>query len=230
MRYNVPGMRPYARMNSENTALLVVDVINSCAHEKCEVPKWEIRFSRIRQMVPRLEKFIEEYRKVVGGLVIFGKTVPWRKEFLPENLRELYEDPAACYYSEDSSGFADRLGPFREEFYQVAPQEGDVVVTKNTYDAFADPKFIEVLEQRGIRYVLITGVFGDGCILASICGGFSRGYNLVILKDLIETSDVPIRSLKGPNRQELLARLKEYTFPYMYGRTPTAAQFLANWN
>ncbi len=72
----------YFNMNQSNSALLVIDVINSCAHEKCEIEKWNIRFSRIREMVPELIKFIDLYRKNIGGLISFANTVPWRKEYL----------------------------------------------------------------------------------------------------------------------------------------------------
>jgi len=37
-----------------NTVLLVVDVINACAHVKYEKPDWNIHYRKIRQMVPSL--------------------------------------------------------------------------------------------------------------------------------------------------------------------------------
>ena len=119
-------------MNSNNTALFIIDVINSCAHEKCEIPEWNIYFSKIRAMIPKLEKFIEEYRKVIGGPVIFGRTLPWQKEYLAHNVNELYEDDRFSYYTKDKSGFA-------EEFYQIVPKNGDIVTDKDTNDALANP-------------------------------------------------------------------------------------------
>ena len=202
-------------MSSTNTALLVIDVINSCADERYEIPKVDIGFSRIREVVPKLEKFLKQYRKVVNGMVIFVKTTPWRKEFLTANINELYTDPKAAYYSEDTSGFA-------EEFYKVTPQKGDTIFTKNHYDAFVNPKLDKTLKGRGIKYLVVAGIFGDGCVLATVCGGFSKGYNFVILKDLIETTD-------SKTRQELQKYLKEFTWPIMYGRTLTSSEFLKAW-
>lgn len=166
-------------------------------------------------MVPNLVTFIEQYRNTVNGLVIFTKTVPWKKEYLTDNINELYTDRRTVYYSKDTTGFA-------EEFYQVKPLDGDIIITKNQYDVFATTDLDKILKNKGIKYLIIAGVFGDGCVLASVLGGFSKGYNFVILKDLIETTDVQLR-------QELQTKLKEYTWPIMYGKTLDSEEFLKSW-
>lgn len=202
-------------MNSSNTALLVIDIINSCAHEKCEIPNHNIHFSKIRAMVPNLVHFIEDFKKSTKCKIIYTNTTPWKREYLTENINELYKDPEAYYYSEDNTGFA-------EQFYLVKPTESDLIVTKNHYDVFATKGFEEQLKTMGIKYLLITGIFGDGCILATICGGFSKGFNFLIIKDLIETTDSEIR-------QTLQTKLKEYTWPIMYGITLNSDEFLYHW-
>jgi len=209
-------MKLYSDMNSTNTALLVVDPINSCSHEKCEIPEWGIHFTKIRDMLPKLKDFIQQFKEEVNGLVIYIDTTPWQKDYLTHNINELYKDPKTTYYSSDDTGFA-------EEFYVVKPGSDDLIVTKNHYDVFTTEGFDENLKSRGIRYLVVTGIFGDGCVLASIVGGFSKGYNFVILEDLVETTDVPIR-------QVILANLMEFTFPIMYGLTMKSNQFLEYWS
>ncbi|MFH0852346.1 MAG: isochorismatase family cysteine hydrolase [bacterium] len=209
-------MRLYPKMNSQNTALMVIDVLNSCAHENCEIRKWNISFSKIREMIPNLTAFIEKYREIIGGLIIFTKNVPWIKENLPENLNNLYKDPEARYYSEDNSGFA-------EQFYQVKPLKNDLIVEKHSYDGFTNPKLEKELKTRGIEYLVVAGLFGDGCVMSTICNGFSKGYNFIILNDLIETTDVPLR-------QSILEGLKDFTWPKMYGKTTKSKDFLRSWD
>jgi nicotinamidase-related amidase len=187
----------------KETALLVVDVINFCCHQECEKSLLHISFGKIRKMVPKLKDFIAEYKKK-GGTVIFINCAPWTEKFLPDNIIQLYKDPHCSYYSEDKTGFSER-------FYGITPEKDDVVFTKNTYDAFTNPKLEKFLKKHKIKSVLIAGVFGDGCVHSTIQGGFSAGYNLVILKDLIETTDVPIR-------QKLQDLLKDYTWPTMFGK------------
>jgi len=205
-------MKIYEEMNKANTALLVIDPVNSCAHEKCETPEWNIHFSKIREMLPRLNEFVKKYRKEVGGPVVITTITPWRKEFLPTNLNELYTDPEAEYYSEDTTGFD-------EEFHTVKPEATDLVITKNTYDTFTNEKLLEEFNKRGIKYIIMTGIFSDGCVLASIISGFSKGYNFVVLKDLIETTD-------SETRQDIQKLLINFTFPKMYGKTILSKELL----
>ncbi|MBU2615821.1 MAG: cysteine hydrolase, partial [Nanoarchaeota archaeon] len=194
----------------KETALLIVDITNSCCHPKCEINKWNISFNKIRKMIPKLKNFISQYRKA-GGKVIFVNCTSWKKEFLAKNLLELYKDPKCRYYSTDKSDFSER-------FFELAPQKSDLIVTKNTYDAFTNPKLGDFLKKQKIKYIAITGVFGDGCVESTIQGGFSAGYNFIILKDLIETTDVGIR-------QKLQKLLKEYTWPTMFGKTINSKSF-----
>ena len=195
-----------------NSVLLVIDVINSCAHPDFEDQQRDIHYSKIREMVPALSRFIAAYR-LLGGQVILTTTVPWQEPFLPDNITELYRNnPVARYWSQDTSGRAER-------FYQI-PSDGALVFAKNTYDAFADEGLLHALEQMHASYIIIAGVFGDGCVMASICGGFSKGYHLVIAEDLIETTD-------DADRQKFQQYLKRRVWPLMYGSVLSSQQILA---
>ncbi len=195
-------MKP--KITIQNTALIVIDIINDCCHEKCESKGTNISFNKIREMIPKLKQFIQKYKRH-GGKVVYVNCVPWREEFLAKNIVELYKDPECRYYSSDESGFS-------EEFFKLKPDKEDLVITKNTYDAFTNPKFDKFLKENKITHLIITGIFGEGCVHATIQGGFSKGYNFIIVKDLIETTDVKIR-------QELQEKLKKYTWPVMFGQT-----------
>ena len=196
----------------DNMALVVVDIVNSVCSKECERPEWGITFGKIREMVPRLDKFVSSYRAKVNQNVYFINCTPWTKEFLPGNIQKLYEDSEADYYSE---------GGFGEEFYVLRPRDTDVVVTKNSYDAFTNSELEESLRERGVDTLVVTGVFTDGCVLSTIVGGFSKGYNFVILRDMVETTDLPVR-------QRLQEDLLNYTLPKLYGKVMTGEEFL-NW-
>ena len=70
-----------------------------------------------------------------------------------------------------------------------------------------------------IKNLIITGVFADGCVESTIQSGFSKGYNLVMLKDLIETTD-------SKKRQALQTLLKENLWPTNFGETINSTDFL----
>ncbi|MDD5639183.1 MAG: cysteine hydrolase family protein [Candidatus Pacebacteria bacterium] len=203
-------------MNKENTALLIIDVVNNCCHESSETPEYGIHFTKIRKMIPKLTKFVDEFRKQIGSQIIFVNITPWDKKHLAKNIIELYDnEPKSVYYSDDKTGFSER-------FFGIEPLKDDIVITKNAYSAFANPELEKILKEKGIQYIVIIGVFTDGCVLTTICDGFTKGFNFVILKDLIETTDIKIR-------QELHKNLIEYTFPILYGKTITSDEFLKDW-
>ena len=207
-------MELYSDINSKNTALLVIDVVNGCWSKKCEDKKIGITFLKIRKMVEKLNIFINDYKSKTGGKVIFVNLTPWTREYLPENIKEFYKDKNVCYYGDGSK--------FENDFYLLKPNREDIIVTKNNYDSFSNLKLDKILKKNKIKYLIITGVFTDGCVLATICGGFSRGYNFVIIKDLIETTDLKIR-------QKISKYLLSYTFPVMYGKTITSKELFKLW-
>ncbi len=208
-------MKLFRNLTSKNTALLVIDVNNGCAHKACEDKKRKITFSKIRRMIPSLKSFIEQYRKTINNKVIFVKTTPWKKKFLPSNINELYEDSNACYYSKDSSGFA-------EEFYKVQPQEEDLVIEKNSYSAFSNKKLTDYLKNKGIKYLVVVGIFSDGCVLSSVAEGFSKGHSFIICEDLVQARD-------DKANQQLHKLLLQRTYPYMYGRVLNSKDFFREW-
>lgn len=204
-------MKLYQGMTKSKTALLVIDPVNSCAHKNCETPELNIHFSKIRKMLPKLNKFIKQYRESIGGLVVISTTTPWNKEHLAENINRLYTDPKATYYSDDTSGF-------NGKFHTVETEESDFIITKNSYDVFTNQQLTAKLKKQKIKFIVVTGVFTDGCVLSSVISGFSKGYNFIILKDLVETTD-------SETRQQLQKLLIKYTFPVMYGKTISSEEF-----
>jgi len=100
---------------------------------------------------------------------------------------------------------------------------GALVVVKNSYDVFTNIDFVNMLEELHIRYIIVAGVFGDGCVMASICGGFAKGYSMIIVNDLIETTD-------DEDRQAFQQYLKQRMWPLMYGRAVKSQELLAEFS
>ena len=199
------------KKKADKSALIVIDVVNSCCHSDCERKDYGITFSKIRDMIPRLNDFIEEFRNKKTGKIIFVNLTPWTKDYLPQNIQNLYEDPSKEYYNEGSE--------FELDFYEIKPNKSDLIVTKNNYDAFSNPELDRYLKSKGINNLVITGVFTDGCVLATVCGAFRLGYNITLITDLVGTTD-------NKTRQALSENLIEFTFPIMYGKTVDSKDYL----
>lgn len=204
--------------SSVNTAvglhpLIVVDMIRSCCSRKFERPEWSISFNKVREMIPRLRKFTDAYRKL-GGQIVWVRTTPWTKEYLPKNINRLYrENPDATFYTthdvEESVEFCEG----------IEIQAQDIVFTKNTYSAFADPSLLKYMQDKREDTCLIAGVFSGGCVNATVVDGFTKGLFTIVLSDLVETMD-------RKQRQEQQHQLLTDVWPLMYGHVMTSHEFL----
>jgi len=193
--------------------LIVVDLMKSCCSKKFERPEINITFNRIRQMIPRLIEFTEEYRKH-GGNIIWVRSTPWREEYLPKNINRLYrENPYAAFYTEHNVEES-------VEFYDgISPREPDEIFTKNTYSAFANVHLQKLFRKHGWDTYLLSGAFAEACVNATLIDGFTKGLFTIILSDLVETMD-------DEEQQAHKQHLITHQWPFMYGHVMTSSEFL----
>jgi nicotinamidase-related amidase len=187
--------------------LIVVDLIKSCCSEKFERPEIDITFSRIRQMVPKLKTFTDTYRRL-GGKIIWVKTTPWTEEYLPKNINRLYrENSDATFYTQHNIEES-------VEFYdEIDPREPDIVIAKNTYSAFADEALQKLFLKNRWDTYLLSGVFAEACVNATLIDGFTK------LSDLVETMD-------NERQQTHKKHLLTHQWRVMYGHVMTSSEFL----
>ena len=106
--------------------LVVVDPVKGCCGQEYERPEWNIHFSGVREVIPRLNGFVKRYRSL-GGRIIWVKPTPWTEEYLPDNINRLYrENPKATFYVTENVDESSEFQPGME----VEP--GDLVIEKNS--------------------------------------------------------------------------------------------------
>ncbi len=193
--------------------LIVVDMVRSCCSEKFERPEINITFNRIRKMIPRLIKFTDEYRRF-GGKIIWLRSTPWREEYLPKNINRLYrENPYATFYTEHDVEESVKF------FDDINPREPDEILTKNTYSAFANAQLQKLFRKHRWDTYLLSGVFAEACVNATLIDGFAKGLFTIILSDLVETMD-------DEEQQAHKRHLITHQWPLMYGHVMTSSEFL----
>ena len=85
-------------------------------------------------MQPNLNTFTQKHRDN-GGQIIGIKPTPWIRENLPDNINKLYQENSdATFYVKDN---IEEYSMFPETIKIV---EGDVILEKNNYSAFTNPK------------------------------------------------------------------------------------------
>jgi len=76
--------------------------------------------------------------------------------------------------------------PAFSEFYEVLPQEGEVVIPKYRHSPFVSTYFDQLLRIRQIQTLIVTGLATNVCVESTARDGFARDYHVVIPEDLTE--------------------------------------------
>jgi nicotinamidase-related amidase len=63
-----------------------------------------------------------------------------------------------------------------------------MVFDKARYSAFADGRLLQLLQDRSIDTVIVTGSESDVCVLASVLGAVDIGLRVIIVRDAICSS------------------------------------------
>jgi len=68
----------------------------------------------------------------------------------------------------------------------LAPQPGEVTIEKSRGDSFYNTYLDDLLREKGITNVLLTGTAGGGCVLATAFGAMERGYYPIFVIDSLD--------------------------------------------
>ena len=66
---------------------------------------------------------------------------------------------------------------------RLAPQAGDVIVPKHRYSGFFQTDLDEVLRERNIKHLVVTGCTTSVCVESTVRDAMFRDYHCVVLAD-----------------------------------------------
>jgi ureidoacrylate peracid hydrolase len=66
---------------------------------------------------------------------------------------------------------------------ELTPESGDVVVAKHRFSGFFETDLHDVLQARGIEYLVFTGCTTSVCVESTIRDAFFRDYKCLLLSD-----------------------------------------------
>jgi nicotinamidase-related amidase len=156
---------------SQSEAVLVIDMANDFVYPGGTIadaggPEYQQRAQRI---LPGLAKLLAAARAA-------GITVIYATDAHTLNDKELRKWPPHSMAGT----------PQAEIVPELAPQSGDVVWGKQTYSPFMNPGFEQMLEERGITRLYITGLHTDCCARHTSGDAFQRGLDLVWVTDAMQ--------------------------------------------
>jgi ureidoacrylate peracid hydrolase len=76
-------------------------------------------------------------------------------------------------------------GTWGVDFFRLSPEPGDPVVTKHSYNGFHGTDLHAVLQQLGVRTLVLTGVATNVCVDSTLREGFFLGYHIVVVEDCV---------------------------------------------
>lgn len=169
------------KINPGHAAVLVVDMQNDFCHENGVIARQGRNMALKKAMVPRLINFLSQSKKYHVP-VIFIRQVN-SKATLSETAREQRRRTQPRY-----GKLICREGSWGARFHAVAPEQGEIVVTKHRYSAFIDTDLDLILRSMGIRTLIMTGVATNACVESTARDGFMKDYYIVFLSDCTATS------------------------------------------
>ncbi len=164
-------------LDSRKTAVLVIDMQNAYCSPVGSSAKLGYDISPIIKMSQSLKIFLEGARDK-KMLIIFTRMIE-DKRFMSENARIKIE---AKNYPALSSPRSKNMN-----YYAVSPRKKEIEIIKNSYDAFTNIKLEKILFKKQIKNIIVTGVNSDVCVDSTIRSGFSKGYNIIVPRELVAT-------------------------------------------
>ncbi|EXJ15924.1 cysteine hydrolase family protein [Imhoffiella purpurea] len=160
------------------TALLCIDVQNYGMVQSTdpdERARWEPFHTRMREtVIPNLRTMQTLFRR--NGI-----------DVIHARIACLLEDGRDRSLSQKLPGWNNLLMPTTSEASQIvpelAPKTGEIVVTKTTDSALTGTNLRLVLNNMGIRNLIVTGVYTDQCVSSTIRSLADESFFVILLED-----------------------------------------------
>ena len=162
----------------EDTAMLSIDVQNTYmkpSADPVERERWAPFRERMKKIViPNTAALQNRFREL--GM-----------DVLHARIACLLENGKDRSLSQKKPGWNYLLLPKDTEDAQIvpelAPREGEIVVTKTTDSALTGTNLRLVLHNMGIKNVVLTGIFTDQCISSTVRSLADESFNVILVED-----------------------------------------------
>jgi nicotinamidase-related amidase len=166
------------KLPPRETALLCIDVQNygmKLHDDPAERARWAPFHARMQgTVIPRLRALQDSFRSA-GIDVIHAR------------IACLLDDGRDRSLSQKMPGWNNLLMPLASEASKIvpelAPRGDEIVVTKTTDSALTGTNLRLVLQNMGIRNLVVTGVYTDQCVSSTVRSLADESFNVVLVED-----------------------------------------------
>lgn len=164
--------------SNSNTALLVMDIQTNML----------ARYADPSNLLNNLRRAIDGARS--AGIPVIYVGLAFRK-----NLPEISSDNRAFSALKQTSGLYGNM----EEPYTIhpaiAPQEGDIRVTKRRYSAFTGSDLELILRSLKVQHLVLSGISTSGVVLSTLREAADKDYMLTVLSDGCADNDEQVHNI-----------------------------------
>jgi len=156
------GIKPRScNLEPNKTALIIVDMQKDFAYPDGKL------------YVPGSEKIIPSIKKLLDRARANGVRVVYTQDWHPENSPEFKIWPKHCVAGSRGAEIVDEL----------EPKPNELIIRKETYDAFYKTELERHLKEASIENVIVTGVVANICVLHTAGSAALRGFKIVLPVD-----------------------------------------------
>jgi ureidoacrylate peracid hydrolase len=196
------------KVDPQHCAVLVIDMQKDFTTAGLSMTERGRDVSDVPELALRLIRFLDVARR--RGVFVVHIMANYDPQFLNDPMYERMLRLRFGHYC--------LPGTRGIEFHEgLAPRPGEPVIVKHRFDAFYETELHLLLQARGVKTVVLTGVAVHGCVYATAAHAYFHGYYVVFPTDLT--------GLGSPaDRQAAYDSIER-----AYGVTPTAAAISEAW-
>lgn len=165
-------------LDPSTTALLVIDIQNTYLErpeDAVESARWRPFFDRMENtVIPNTSRLIEWARNV-GVEVMFARIACHKEDGRDRSLSQ--KKPGFNYLLLPKNEIESQIIPILE------PKNDEIVVTKTTDSALTGTNLRLILNNMGIKDVIVVGIFTDQCVSSTVRSLCDESFNVLVVED-----------------------------------------------
>ena len=183
----------YMHFDSKETGILFIDFQRDFCEEGGYADKFAGGTDWVKPILPNAKKLLDFARRHKWLII---HTAEGYSPDLSDCDEYRLKRSAIADAKIGSEGPMGRLlirGEYGQDFIDLLkPQQDEIVIQKAAYGAFSDSDLLEILEKKGIKRLIFTGVTADVCVHTTLRQATDYGFECYYVKDAISTPDPEI--------------------------------------
>lgn len=150
---------------------------------------------------------VREIIPVIGDLIEAARAHAWPIIYSRHEHRTDLSDFGISRHIEPPSCIEGTHGA--QIIPELAPTEGDIVVTKRRYSTFRGTELDLILRDQGISGLIVCGILTDACVLNSVVDGRGLDYKMWMVADALAGSTAARHEAALDNMSAWLADIRD---------------------